>query len=231
MQALRSVIRSQVRFLLKESSYNPKGNALALFEHDTENYAVLYDPTAMRKALKDLSDLQNVKEMMSDAILGMIEYAPASTGNCHGAYEILKSAVKDKGKGIGSFLYSIVMSAAPSKTIMSDRRSVSDDAEKMWKSMKNKAKSLKFDNENNPVTDDPEDDCMLNDKLRSSLKHEEDPVEDADYLNHAYKGSSSFEVGSMVNLHKDIMEEVSFELDDPEKLLRTAAIEFFRRHQ
>ncbi len=225
---LRRIIREAVLFEGQQGD-----RALTVFESGSENYAVVYDAPAMEKALRT-EDEDAAEEACAAAILGMVEFADASAGESWGAVEILKSAVRDKGQGMGAFLYAVVMNAAKNHTIMSDRRSVSDAALGMWKSLDKKAKSgalkkLKFDDEGAQLTDPTKDDAMLNPKLRGG-KDSDEPVADDDVLNHAYRGTPDVDVKGLAKRHEDVMDEAMFDVDDPEGKISKAAVLFFRQN-
>lgn len=196
---------------------------------------VIYDPVALRNAIESLPKDKvmmygnvNVTKEMSESIEGMIRisppaYGPTSDANsCRGAWEVLRSAVKKKGTGMGSLLYKLASDASPTGKIMSDRRDVSGDAQNMWKSAYSrmspeKKEETRFDDEENPRTEDPNDDCKINPS--------------GEFLNHAFDDiGRSTDTSAMFNAHENFMGDIASILPegyDFKRMFWFAALDLF----
>lgn len=114
-----------------------------------------------------------VEEALYDAAAAMIAYRRAGhevsgkrhkglkTGPCYGGFEIKRIASKERG--FSWPLRSIVLDLANQEGtgFFSDRESVSLDAKLGYKNKMSGYQRLKFDNELDPQTPDPNDDCLL----------------------------------------------------------------------
>ena len=96
-----------------------------------------------------------------DWIMGELRIAiPLGMGECHGAYEVTSSLAEVRG--LGPLLYDIAMELAGKRGIMSDRRSVSHDARRVWKfyDSRSDTKKKQLDNPQGWLTpEDDSDDC------------------------------------------------------------------------
>jgi len=96
-----------------------------------------------------------------DWIMGELRIAiPLGMGECHGAYEVTSSLAEVRG--LGPLLYDIAMELAGKRGIMSDRRSVSHDARRVWKfyDSRGDTKKKQLDNPQGWLTpEDDSDDC------------------------------------------------------------------------
>jgi hypothetical protein len=194
----------------------PSALAVGQFQDEDGITIVIYDPAVMKTAIesvqkKDRGDENDLSYKVAESIEGMIRISPPAYGptsaasSCRGAWEVMRSAVRKKGTGMGSLLYKLAADASPTGKIMPDRRSVSGDAQNMWKSAYSrmspeKKEETKFDDENNPKTEDPDDDCLIN--------------SDGEFLNHAFEdiGKVSGAAKPSFALHEDFMEDIKLVL-------------------
>jgi len=197
---------------------------------------VVYDPAVMKAAIQGVPEEDRDDEFMlgywvRESIEGMIRISPPAYGprldasSCRGAWEVIRSAVKNKGTGMGSLLYKLAADASPTGKIMPDRRSVSGAAQKVWKSAYDrmspkKKEETQFDDENNPKTEDPADDCMIN--------------TDGEFLNHAIDdiGKVSGAAKPSFAAHENFTEDIKLDLPagfNFEKFFWFSALELFRK--
>ena len=86
---------------------------------------------------------------------------PLGVGPCLGAYEVQNSW--SEVRGLGPFVYDIALELAGSSGLMSDRRSVSEGARKVWEyylERRPDVVSVFLDNIRSPSNADPDDDCL-----------------------------------------------------------------------
>lgn len=116
----------------------------------------------------------------SSGALGMIAVSKTDVeghGECMGAYEIKLSAIPKKyqGKGNSKLLYGIAQAYVYPHPLTSDRESVSNKADRVWKSIPNRGNQKQmppekkpylghFDDISNPETPTEKDDCLLQKK-------------------------------------------------------------------
>lgn len=218
---------------LRRPPKTPPALALGQLEDENGITIVIYDPAAMKAAIESVPE-ENRNEnslgyKVAESIEGMIRISPpaygpsSSSSSCHGAWEVLRSAVKKKGTGMGSLLYKLAANASPTGKIMSDRRDVSGDAQNMWKSAfgrmsSEKKEELKFDDENDPKTEDPNDDCLIN--------------PGGEFLNYAFDdiGKVSGAAKPSFAAHENFMEDIKLELPEGfnfEKFFWSGALKLF----
>lgn len=181
------------------------GLVLGFFSKGDEKFAVLYEPKILLSKIKMITQHNQEKlvNAIETSIKGMIQFAPPVTGECWGAWEILKSAA-EPGAKLGRLLYMVVAGAVPSHKIMSDRRSVSPAARSVWKRLKTQGvETLQFDDESDPKTEPTNDDCML----------VKDP--EAEFLDYAYQIKDAPNANKLRDLdesHNKFMSELLDEL-------------------
>lgn len=89
---------------------------------------------------------------------------PSATGECDGAWEVYWSHVNDKYSGLGPLLYDLAMELTGQDGLMSDRGSVSSDANKVWKFYNKKRPDVsrhQLDSPENELTPREEDNCGM----------------------------------------------------------------------
>jgi hypothetical protein len=189
-----------------------EGYAVGKFDTHGDITIVLYDPEKMKAAVRGLGGAKSSVGEMPSAVVGMIR----------GAWEIVRSGTRMRNVGIGGLLYRLAGDASPTGRVMPDRRDVSPSAQKMWTSAfgrmsDEKKKETAFDDESNPQTPDPSDDCLINPS--------------GDFLNHAYDDvGKGIDVDRLTAAHEAFMDEISWDLPvgvDIGKLFYKAASEAF----
>lgn len=223
--------------LLKEavSLRHPPKLAVGQLQDEDGITIVIYDPAAMKAAIqsvpKEKRDELYLSYKVEESIEGMIRISPptygstSSASSCRGSWEVLRSAVKKKGTGMGNLLYKLAADASPTGKIMSDRRSVSGYAQNVWKSAfgrmsTEKKEEMKFDDENDPKTEDPNDDCLIN--------------PGGEFLNYAFDdiGKVAGIAKPSFSAHENFMEDIKIELPegfDFEKFFWGAASTLFAK--
>jgi hypothetical protein len=99
--------------------------------------------------------------------IGRLEAEKPSSagGECDGAWEVYWSDVNDKYSGLGPLLYDIAMELTGEYGLMSDRGSVSSDADRVWKfydtQRSPEVSSHQLDNLDNDLTPREEDNCSM----------------------------------------------------------------------
>lgn len=99
--------------------------------------------------------------------IGRVEAEKPSSGggDCDGAWEVYWSDVSEYYSGLGPLLYDIVMELTGQDGLMSDRGSVSDDADRVWKFYDTyrspEVRSYQLDNLDNDLTPREEDNCSM----------------------------------------------------------------------
>ena len=205
-----------------------EGYAVGKFDTHGDITIVMYDPEKMKSAVRGLGGAGTPVGEMPSAIVGMIRISPPAYGtsgdekSCRGAWEIVRSGTRMRNVGIGGLLYRLAGDASPTGRVMPDRRDVSPSAQKMWTSAfgrmsDEKRKETAFDDESNPQTPDPSDDCLINPS--------------GDFLNHAYDDvGKGIDVDRLTAAHEAFMDEISWDLPvgvDIGKLFYKAASEAF----
>lgn len=200
---------------------------------------VLYDPSKMKAAVEELEDPKKTTKsptgMMHTAIAGMIRISPPAYGqtndesSCRGAWEVVRSGVRQQGAGVGGLLYRLAAAASPTGKLMPDRRDVSGKAQNVWKSKfdrmsPNKRKANVLDDETNTRTEDPNDDCIVHD-------YDEKEGPGSNMLNYVYDDfGGKVDVSALESAHRDFMDEISWSLPpglDINKLFYKAASNAF----
>jgi hypothetical protein len=187
---------------------------------------VLYDPDALLDLAATAEDDLG-PTLLDKVILGVIG-ANRTFQNCNGAWEINKSAVRNKGDG--GILYGLAY-AASGAPLTPDRYSVSLSAQKGWLGQDSRG-GEPFDDASLPpeerrTPDDPSDDCDLHrngDKCGTHL--------DLPSLNRSYE-AEGWEESLLVNLqtaHRLTMEELGTSARKLEEALLKYGKRFFYRH-
>lgn len=118
-------------------------------------------------------------------VRGVVRLTPPDEGDCRGAWMVKLSMAE---KGYGPMLYDVAMSMAPSRVIMPDRLTTSQQAGGVWKFYADKrgdVKALPLDDITSPRTPPTYDDCtIVGDKKRP-------------WLDMAYVGSSTPETARL----------------------------------
>lgn len=211
---MKSLLREWIRCIVKEAMVTADAAAsqklgLMFVNSDDNRYAILYAPheaAAKIREFKDENDRTPSSEelpgLFQHSIKGMIMYAPAATGECYGAWEIMRSAAE---KGYGPLLYYIAAASTPKKTIMPDRNSTSAAAGGVWQKFAKGAggaKALQLDDEEDPKTPPTYDDCKL----------VKDPQRQ--FLDYAYRIDSKMNISALTDMHDEFVATVGFEFDD-----------------
>lgn len=213
-------IRTLVRFIVESAVTGEQAtsNELALVRQKEGHVIVyvLYDPRAVNQFIES-SDYpkMNLSPHLDNMVYGFLAVQPHE-GGCWDASEIKNAAAK---QGYGPLVYDLAMS--DSNGIMPDRISVSKDAQNIWQFYAKKRSDVsrkKFDDFNEPKTEESNDDCTLVD----------DPT---DTLNYAYDGGtnvSSYKAKLLLT-HDRFSEETKISKKQVENLLLTLGREFFRK--
>lgn len=187
---------------------------------------VLYDPA-------DLLDLaaggrpDDIEAYLDKVIIGVIG-ANRTFQNCRGAWEINKSAVRNKGDG--GLVYGLAFAAAGAP-LTPDRYSVSQAAQRGWLGQDSRG-GAPFDDASLPpeermTPDDPSDDCDLHrdgDKCGTHLN--------LPSLNRSYE-AEGWEEALLANLrtaHRHAMEEIGPKAGKFEEALLKNGKRFFFRY-
>ena len=185
-----------------------EGYAVGEFRDEDGITIIIYDPKAMKDAIDSMEEhfitYQRPSQKVIDSIQGMTRITPPGYGttkdrnSCHGAWEVIRIAVRNKGKGMGSMLYKLALAASPTGKIMPDRLNSSEEDRKKWKSMFDKmSKEKKREN----VFD--EDNCDV-------YKGDDEGGPGSNFMNYAYD-----DMGGEVNVddpkkrHEDFMKEIT----------------------
>ncbi len=116
---------------------------------------------------------------------------------CWGASEVKFSA----GKGLGKTIYNLGYAMSPSRKLIPDRSSVSQDARDAWAGVfkGNKLKRYHLDNKDKKRTPEPEDDCSVH-----------DPDDKNNPLNYAYEGGgdSMSYLGTLRAGHSNVLSQI-----------------------
>lgn len=165
--------------------------------HDNRS-GELYDIRGFNEALEasvgvdlfDEDESSEVKELLNNAILGMIAIK-APKKPCNGAWEVTNSAVKTRG--LGRVIYDLGYSLSPTGKLMSDRHSLSQFAVNGWLRFSKNVEGDELDDIENPRNNDPNDDCYLwsgdpKGAIKQFNQRETDklPPDAADALNRSY---------------------------------------------
>lgn len=223
---------------LKENISNTR-LALAVFgsEEEGDFLLYLYDQTELSDLMSDEEQEDARTEFklidpyyhleISVGMIGAQKPYEKAKGECYGSWEIYRSAVhsKWKGKGIGKMLYEMAMALAGGP-IMSDRFSVSDSAQNIWKSLeKTSRKTGDFDNVENPQTPPQEDDCIVGRNGTTNWGLEIDPSK---------RAAIERKIQLMSKKHKNfVKQEIQPWIGWNERAIdmkfRTAALDLFRK--
>jgi hypothetical protein len=129
------------------------------------------------------TDPEFSKDQLTDIVYGQIEFGEGrDKGLAYGASEVYTSSAK---KGYGPLMYDMAMEV--SGLLMSDRRSISDNAKSVWKKYKERSdvSKLKIDDVENPKTPEKVDDGVI---FQSS---------DDSSLNYVYKQKKDLNLRSL----------------------------------
>jgi hypothetical protein len=150
MKHLRQYIR---RILLTEAAKGPAdlGDMFIEIEFTLDDYIA--------------ASLWKIDEAGFKSRAGEVQAAPESD-SCSGAYEVMW-ADAEGASGFGPMLYDIAMELAGDKGLMCDRRSVSEEAARVWEFYLNSRPDVitkQLDDDRSPFLQDPEendpsDDC------------------------------------------------------------------------
>jgi hypothetical protein len=187
---------------------------------------VLYDPDALLD-LAEERGTENDLDYLSEVIVGVIG-ANRTFHPCNGAWEINKSAVKNKGDG--GLVYGLAYAAAGG-TLTPDRYSVSSAAQRGWLGQDSRG-GEPFDDASLPpeerrTPDDPSDDCDLHRDGDNCGAHLSLPS-----LNRSYE-AEGWEEDLLTNLrtaHGYTMEELGPNAKKFEAALLKNGKRFFFRH-
>jgi hypothetical protein len=116
---------------------------------------------------------------LNEILLGLIRIGKP-TEPCNGAWEVLLSAVKNKGDG--GIIYGLAYALSPTGILVADRTGVSKSAQRGWSTMKQQKGGTALDSAANPKTSDPGDDCDLHSTKDGCEGHL-----DLDSLNRSYE--------------------------------------------
>lgn len=173
-----------------------------------------------------------------DIIVGFISYGDnRDGGKAYDAKEVRQSAAQ---QGFGPVMYDLAMEDAGS--LMSDRESVSDSAEKIWTYFYNKRDDvlkMKLDNVFKPETDTEEDDAVIfadveDVKVKDKSGEEKKTkkyTRKREPLNYAYMSSNATSIADLKSAHKKLMnmlhKSVRADVNDMEAKLHEMGHVFF----
>lgn len=220
---MNNTLREFVREAIKEAAITvaaATSDGLALWvNRDAGGIDVtLYDPNVLESGLEE--GLPRVDACMM-AIKGTVSLRKAR-GKCYGAWEINSAAADDK---FGPLMYDIARSVVPTHIIISDRDIVSREARSIWSFYLHNRKDVKklpLDDENDPKTPPPEDDCQV---FTPDMVH----GKDMNPLNYAIGGKGP-SVTTLRAKHKETVEKLSKFLGDKYRADQTfngASMHFF----
>jgi hypothetical protein len=200
------ILRQYIRMLIKEAAVQPKqaaSDGLALFVAGShyEIELVLYDPIAVYNSIvefindrfydpqtdtydKDNFDIDIVDVDMHKTLKAYGAIIISSTsGKCNKAWSVTQSEAQH---GYGPFVYDIAMQLAPAKTIMPDRVSVSDEAQKIW---------MHYLNQRDDVIKEPlPDNCVLGQGWEGE--------------NYSYRATKKIPLKTFISNHRSFVKDV-----------------------
>jgi len=194
-----SYVKRLVEAALGIDSALAAGLALCVNKGSGGAYIVLYD--AKEYVKHALANAKHIGEMTdprtAECVYGFIRMhvVDPSNGESYGSYEIANSVAR---KGYGPFMYDVAMSLG--KPVISDRGSVSPDAQKIWKYYKDNrsdVKKLPLDNKSAPRTPETFDDSIVFDAGKES--------ELTNPLNFAYK-SGGIDFSKLTQRHEKVLQ-------------------------
>jgi hypothetical protein len=239
--AIRDYIRTLLEAMIQPEAAAASGLALCVNWNSELPSLILYSTEKANEILRRYQSGEPPPEIANDEeamffwrhdtglkmadpsiVVGYMALVPPAKGFCYGA-EMVQLVAADRG--YGPLLYDIAMRMIPSHTLVSDRKSVTFAAQRVWdKYFKERGdvEALPLDDVNDPKTPPPEDDCVLH--------HGSRPV-----LNHAYRGPGK-DPSPLLRAHRTFSRTVakkakSFGLDysvgDFEEALYRAGRQFF----
>ncbi len=211
--------------LVIEAAVDAKSAAtfgFALYKRARGNYVnyILYDPKTFKTCAKFFNDDEFYSNFAPKVIVGYVSTEIAQN-KCNNATEIAASAAR---QGFGPLMYDIAMSDNVNG-IYADRGGTSNAAQQVWKHYllnRGDVEIAPFDNEDEPKTPPPEDDCQFvdNKTLDQSFK---------------MKKRASSLTTRLLNKHENLMKKMT-QLGPPtrvfleEKLFELADDYFFTRY-
>lgn len=170
-----------------------------------------------------------LEDLIKQSILGMIFITPPRQP-CNGAWEVRLSA----GKSYGSLIYAAGYKISPTGTLMSDRKSLSKDAQNAWKKVSRKIKGKPLDDYKHPRNSDPNDDCEVwayDSKIPNEKVNENPPgtndQETADAVNHSYKSSKNYDWQGMSDRFEEIVFFTGVKKSKLMEMFTKGAVELF----
>lgn len=137
------------------------GSALFIGKSDGYTNVILYSANELiekaKYEMKEKGDLYELKF----PILGVLKIEPGDNKSCNKSDFVAISAAE---KGYGPLMYDIGISLSRNNTLSSDRSIVSTSAKGIWNFYKqNRGDVIRkdFDDQSNPRTPDPTDDCKI----------------------------------------------------------------------
>ena len=133
-----------------------EGLAAYSFRNNNNLIAVLYDPKYLIDNIDNILNGGNVY-VLHRVMQGIIEISK-TRDPCNGAWEIERSAIKNKGEG--GLIYGLAFAMSPTGILTPSRGSVSQRAQQGWIQQKGR-NGKPFDHAGMPQNQDPSDDCRL----------------------------------------------------------------------
>jgi hypothetical protein len=192
-------------------SNSPKDLALLTSDSGDSKDAILYSPRELFSNVREYFSSVNVDdgedvdpdklgEICLDSIKGFVRIMkPKHNNECNGAWEVKLIA----GPGYGKQIYGAAYAMSPTKKLIPDRSSVSQDARKAWSGVaaKGKAKIEPLDDYKKKKTPPTSDDC-------ETWAATDDA--NADVLDNSFQDGSTM---SEFDLYKDNHEKAIEQLD------------------
>lgn len=158
------ILKEYIQQLIVEKAVSIKdlsGVALFVNKINGNTNVILYNAQELvnrvKQELEEYGDLQELKI----PILAFLRFEPGSEDSCNNSDFVVLSAAE---KGYGPLAYDISMSLTRNNTLAADRSIVSDKAKNVWGFYKSNRRDVvrkDFDDQDNPRTEDPTDDCRI----------------------------------------------------------------------
>jgi hypothetical protein len=188
-----------VRRIVLSEALTQNDMALYVIEQDPQRVGIVYNARNIANLLK-LGNKADIAEAFEDKILGGIGIKKPDDP-CADAWEVTNSV----GKGQGKLVYALGFFLSPTRRLMPDRHSVSQDAFAGWAKQSKRPKKA-LDNVKKPSDNDDSNDCEVW------------GTEDSDVVDNSYAGDSSgFDFDAMMQRHKDandLFQEKGYDLEN-----------------
>jgi len=219
------LIRRFVRRIIQEkakSVSSAQSSGLALFLNYPSGYGatriILYNPSKLLDIFEETFGNPTTEEI-THSILGVVETEKWDGSPCNNVGNVINATAAEKGWG--PLLYDVALSIS-NGGLMPDRGSVSSKASSVWNYYDKKrgdVKSIPLDNEDDPKTPSPKDDCPF--------------VKGPEYVNKVYKMTGSgVNVGDLARNHNVFIEQMKKNYKEASKeavesMVARSALQFF----